>query len=107
LTASITACRAFIVEGRIKPVHPQHAGETELVVIDELDVLGFLQNRNEIVRRLLDIIDLAVNERVHLRLIVRDVDPLDAIELGDLDPGHPARRLGARHVIGVLFLDDF
>src|SRR3712207_8634892 len=43
--------------------------------------------------RLLDIVDLAIDHRVHGRLVVRDVDPLDAVDLDDLAARQPVRRL--------------
>ena len=53
-----------------------------------------------------DHVDLAGGKGVHLRLRILDDQPLDAVDLGDLPAGEPARRLGARPVPGILQVDD-
>ena len=90
-----------IVEGRIEPVHSRHAAEGERVQVLDLDARYTLQHRNEVVRRLLDVINLAIDQGVHGGLIVCDVEPFDPIDLDDFTAREPARRFGARLIVRV------
>ncbi|MCY1227568.1 hypothetical protein D9M72_398440 [compost metagenome] len=54
----------------------------------------------------LDHVDLAVGQRIGLRLRVLQHDPLHAVDVHVLATGRARRRLGARHVFGVLQVDD-
>ena len=53
----------------------------------------------------LEQIDLAVQQRVHLRLRIGDPDPFDAVDLGDLAAGEARGRLVARLVARVPEVD--
>jgi hypothetical protein len=52
----------------------------------------------QIVRGRFDQIDLAVDQRIDRRLHVRNPEPLDPVDLGDLAAGGPRRRLVPRLV---------
>ena len=64
-----------------------------------------LDQRREIGRDLLVVVDLAGDQRVHA-VVGRRLEPLDAVDLGDLAAGRAGRRLVARHVVRVLHVDD-
>ena len=70
------------------------------------DIRVLAQNRQEIARRDLDHVDFAGGERLGRRRSLRDVHPLDAIDLRDLAAGEAARRLVAGNVERVLLVDD-
>ena len=76
-----------IVERLGEPVETDDELLAERVPVHDLNALVGLQHRNEIVRHLLDHVDLAGDQRVHLLLRVGHVDELDAIDLGDLAAG--------------------
>ena len=63
------------------------------------------QHRQQVPRRILDEVEIARLQRVHRGLRVRHGDPFDAVDLHDLAAGGPARRLLARHIVGVLLVD--
>ena len=69
------------------------------------DVLVGGKDRDEVRRRLLVPIGFAGVERGRGGRRVGNVEPLDAVDLGHLAAGGEARRLLARHVIGVLDKD--
>ena len=73
--------------------------------LTSLHVLVLLQDRDQVVRQLLDHVDLAGDQRVHLLLRVGHVDDLDPVDLGDLAAGQARGRLGARLVLRVLDVD--
>ena len=52
-------------------------------------------------RRVLEIVDLVVDECVERGLEVRDRDPLVAVDLHDLAAGKPVGRFRTRHIVGV------
>ena len=96
---------AWIVEGRMKPVGPQRV----LVGVGttlHVDALLLFEQRQQIVRHGLEGIDFVVLQSIDRGLRVRDRDPLDAIHLRHLAAGEVGGRLGARHVFGVLHIDD-
>jgi hypothetical protein len=53
----------------------------------------------QVVRRLLDEVDLAGEERVDRLLLIGDGAPFDPVDLDDLAAGQTRRRLGARLVL--------
>ena len=55
--------------------------------------------RQQVVRRLLDEVDLAGEQRVDRRLLVGDGAPFDAVDLDHLAAGQARGRLGARLVL--------
>ena len=74
------------------------------VGVGELDdhALGLLEHRNEVSRRVLPVVHLGIDDRAHLALVVRDVVPLEAVEVHDLAARRPARRLVTWHIGLVL-----
>ena len=76
-----------------------------LVEVDQLDVLVGLQDLEEVVLRIFDHVDLALEQCVHDRLLIGHRHPFDAIDLGDLAAGQARRRLAARLVLGILDVD--
>jgi hypothetical protein len=71
----------------------------------QLDAGVLDQQRDQIVRRRLDEIDLAVEKGVDLGLRVGDPDPFHAVDLDDLAAGEPRGWLRARLVFRVLEVD--
>ena len=69
------------------------------------DALFLLQDRDQVVRRLLDQVDLAGDQRVHLLLRVGHLDDLDPVDLDHLAAGQARGGLAARLVLGVLEVD--
>ena len=64
--------------------------------------LVVLQEREEIVRHVLDHVDLARDQRVHLLRRIGHVDELDAVDLGDLAAGQARGGLGRGLYLGFL-----
>jgi len=60
---------------------------------------------NEIVRHLLDHVDFAGDQRVHLLLRVGHVDELDPVDLGDLAAGEAGGGFGRGLYLGFLNVD--
>ena len=77
----------------------------ERVPVEERDALLLLQDRDQVVRWLLDDVDLARGDGVHLLLRIGHLDDLDPVDLHDLAAGQTRGRLGARLVLGVLVVD--
>ena len=73
--------------------------------IDDLDVRVLLQQPQQVVRRLLDEVDLARQQRIDGLLLVGDREPFDAVDLDDLAAGETGGRLGARLVFVELDVD--
>jgi len=67
----------------------------------DLDVLVRAQRGDVVGRQLLDQIDFAVFKRGDGAVGIRQVQPLDAIEIALLAAGQAARRFAARHVVRV------
>ena len=67
--------------------------------------MSFCKQRQQVVRRRLDVVDLALRQRVDLGLRVGDPEPLDPVDLHDLAAGEAGGRLGARLVFRVLDVD--
>ena len=97
---------ADVVERRLFPVESQDVGRAKLVGNDDLDVLVLLDDRQQVVRGLLDHVDLALLQGVDRGLRVGDRDPFDPIDLGHLAAGQARGRLGARLVVGIAEIDD-
>ena len=70
----------------------------------DLEVLVGLQHRQQIERQVFHEVDVAGLQRVHRGLRVGHREPFDAIDFDHLAAGGPARRLLARHVVGVLLV---
>ena len=83
-------------------VEADHAHRAQRIGVLDLDVLVLGQQRDQVGRHHLPPVDLAGIERGGSRGRIRDVDPLDAVDLHDLAARRPGRRLLARHVVGVL-----
>ena len=96
----------LIVERRIHEIEANQAHRAKRVDVLHLDALVLGQHRNQIGRHVLPPVDFARVERGSGRRGIRDVDPLDAVDLDDLASRRPRRRLLARHVVGVLDVDD-
>ncbi len=77
----------------------------ERVPVEQRDALFLLEDRDQVVRRLLDDVDLARGDGIHLLLRVGHLDDLDAINLDDLAAGQARGRLGTRLVLEVLGVD--
>ena len=91
-----------IVEGRMQLVEADHAHRSHRIGVLDLDVLVLGQQGHEVGRHHLPPVHLARVERGGGRGRVRDIDPLDAVDLHDLAARGPGRRLLARHIVGVL-----
>ena len=98
--------RLDVVERRMQVIEPDHAlRAVDLAGLHQLDALGLLQKRQEIVVGRLVEIDLAVDQRRHGGLRIGDPHQLDAVDARDLAAGEGRRRLAARHVVLVLEID--
>jgi hypothetical protein len=80
-------------------VEAHHALRADRVERLDLDARRLGEDRREIGRHLLVIVHFARDQSVHAGGRVWDVEPLDAINLGDLGPGCARGRLLARHVV--------
>jgi hypothetical protein len=93
------------VERRVQAVEAEHVLVAERVLVEQDDVLVRLHDRQQVVGRLLDQVDLAVLEGAHRGLLVGDRDPLDPVDLHHLAARAPGRRLAPRLVVGELLVD--
>ena len=95
--------------GIVERLHHMVEADDELVAervpVEQLDALVLLQDRDQVMRRLLDQVDLAGDDRVHLLLRVGHLDDLDPVDLDHLAAGQARGRLGARLVLRVLEVD--
>jgi hypothetical protein len=95
-----------IVEGRVQVVEADHPeGAVDLAGLHHRHAARALEDREEVDLRRLEEVDLAIDQRLHGGLRVRHPDQLDAVDAGDLAARERARRLAARHVVGVLQVD--
>ena len=94
-----------IVERLVQVVRAEGVLVAERVPVDELDVRLALEQRQQIVRRRLDVVDLAGEQRIHRLLVVGDRQPFDAVDLDDLAAGKARGRLRARLVLVELDVD--
>jgi hypothetical protein len=75
-------------------------------IVDLHDDAGLVLEQRQLVDgRGLEIVDLAGQQRVHRRRLVGEIQPFDAIDIGDLAAGGGRRRLVARHVVLELGVD--
>ena len=86
-------------------VEAHHALRADRVERLDLDARRLGEDRREIGRHLLVVVDLAGHQRVHAGGRVGDVEPLDAVDLGDLGAGRARGRVLARHVVLELLVD--
>ena len=77
----------------------------ERIPVDQLDVGILAQNRQQVVRRLLDEVDLAGDQRVDGGLLVGDLLPFDAVDLRHLAAGQTRHGLRARLVLVPFHVD--
>jgi hypothetical protein len=77
-----------VVEGLDRRVEAERILVAQRVDVRELDVAVLLQHRQEVVRGLLDVVDLSGDQRVDRSLLVGDDAPLDAVDLDHLAAGH-------------------
>ena len=96
---------ARIVERRMEMVHPQPALDSERIQVLDDDPRRRFQDRQQVVRRQFEIVDLTRHQCVHCRGGIRDVVPLDPIDPGALGACCEARRLGAGHVVRITDID--
>ena len=94
-----------VVERLVQRVEAEGVLAPVRVRRQELDVRVLLQERQEVVRRRLDVVDLALRQRVDLGLRVGDPEPLDPVDLHDLGSGEAGGRVRARLVFRVLDVD--
>jgi hypothetical protein len=94
-----------VVERRMEVVHPQEADIAELVQHLGPDGGIALQDVDQIERRRLEEVDLAGLECCERGLGIGHDVPFDPLDVHDLAAGHAARRLVARHVVGVALVD--
>ena len=87
-----------IVEGLHRRVVAKRVLVAERVDVGELDVGIILQHRQQVMCRLLDVVDFAGDECVNRRLLIGDHAPFDAIDFHDLAARHAGRRLRPRFV---------
>jgi len=90
----------------MKRVEAEGVLVAERVAAEQLDRLVLGEQRQQVVARRLDHVDLAVLDGGDLGLHVRHCDPLDAIDLDHLAAGETRRGLQARLVLGILDVDD-
>ena len=83
-------------------VEAQHAHIAERIDGRDRDILVGREYRQDVGRRLLVPIRFARIERRRRGRGIGYVEPFDPVDLGDLAAGGEARRLLARHIIGVL-----
>ena len=95
-----------IVERLLQVIGPEGVLQPERIVVDQLDVRVALEQRQQVDRRLLVIVDLAGEQRIERLLLIGDREPLHAVELDHLAARQSGRRLGARLVLGELDVDD-
>ena len=95
----------FVVERRVQRVRPDDRRRLNLRVGRDYDTLGLFQGRDLVVGQLVDQVDLVALQRARLGEGVRQHHELDPVDLDHLAARDPARRLGPRHVIGVLLVD--
>jgi hypothetical protein len=87
-----------VVERLLQTVRAEGVLVAERVVVDEMDVRVLGEQRQQVVRRRFDVIDLAGEQRVDDLLLIGHRQPLDPVDLGGLAAGETGRRLGARLV---------
>ena len=93
------------VERRVELVRAQQHHDAERIIHPDDDVRVALEQRHQVGLRLLDQVDLAGVERRDRRRRVRQVVPLDAVDLDDLASGQHVGGLGPRRVVLVLLVD--
>src|SRR6476469_10634083 len=79
--------------------------QADWVVVDELHVLIRLDHGYEVMRRSLDVIEFPGEQGVDRLLMIRDREPLDAVDFRDLAASKTLRRLGAWLVFVELDID--
>ncbi len=94
-----------VVERRIHEIEADQPHRAERIDVLDLDVLVLGQYRDQVGRHLLPPVDFSRVDRRRGGCRIRDVDPLDAVDLHDFAARRPRRRLLARHVVGVLHVD--
>ena len=87
-------------------IHPVDRLRADAVDHLDGDVRVLADQRQQVGLRDLDDVDFALDQRLHRRVGVRDHQPLDAIDLGELGAGETVRRVGSRLVVGILLVDD-
>ena len=95
-----------VVERRLQVVHAHDRLEAELAHDLGLGAGFGVQQRQQVGRHALEVVDLAADQRAHLGLRIGHAQHLDAVELGDLGARGPVGRLAARLVVGELLQDD-
>ena len=95
--------RLDVVERRMEVVEADHADKAGIAL--HRDIWVVRQRGGVIVRRVLEIVDLAGFERLHRGRRLGDIDPFDAIDLYHLAAGGIVRRLGTRHIVRVPDVD--
>ena len=87
-------------------VHAHDGLEAELAHDFGLGARLGVEQRQQIGRHALEVVDLAADQRAHLGLRVGQAQHLDPVEPGDLAAGGPVGRLAAWLVVGEFLQDD-
>ena len=100
--ATIAAWRTFGLSNGFKSVLKRNSYWLPSGLLsNSLTFLSSGEQRQEVVRRRLDDVDLAVLQRIDLGLRVGDPDPFDPIDLGELAAGQAGGRFAARRAHAV------
>jgi hypothetical protein len=87
-------------------VHAHDDLATQRIPAEQRDVLVLPEHREEVGRRHLDDVDLAVEQCVGRRRRIGQCQPFDPVNFGKLGAGQHRGRLGARLVTRILDVDD-
>ena len=89
-------------------IEPDEPGiGAEFAGLHHLHAARLFQDRHEVDVRILPEIDLAVDQRRHRGLRIRDPDEFDAVDAGEFRAGEERGALvaGPRHIVGILQVD--
>jgi hypothetical protein len=87
------------VERLVQMIGPKGELVAQRIIVDQGDTGVRLQQRQQVVGRILHIVDLAGKKRIDRLLAVGHRQPFDAVEVYDLAAGEPRRRVHARPVV--------
>ena len=91
-----------IVKRRVQPIHAVHVLVAQGVQHSGMNVGVGFQQREQVMRHRLHVVNLSGEQGVHCRLVILDGNPLHAVHVDGLASGHPIRRLAASLVVGIL-----